>query len=67
MTSLRKGENRRKVNVGLYVPLPLCTGTLCTIFGSYVPYIGYKRNYFLRIYLLFLVQIKLKHVVNVCL
>jgi len=28
---------------GLYVPLPECTGTLCTIFGSYVPYIGYIR------------------------
>ena len=32
-----------KTGAGLYVPLPLCTGTLCTIFGSYVPYIGYIR------------------------
>ena len=32
-----------KTGAGLYVPLPECTGTLCTIFGSYVPYIGYIR------------------------
>jgi len=32
-----------KMGAGLYVPLPECTGTLFTIFGSYVPYIGYIR------------------------
>jgi len=54
-------------NVGLNVPLPECTRTECTIFGSNVPYIGYIGNYCKCIYLLFLVQIKLKHNVIMCL
>ena len=41
------------MGAGLNVPLPECTRTECTIFGSNVPYIGYIGDYGRPIGLLF--------------